>query len=132
RSVATPAGRSAKSRGPISSTSSGSIACRSAGLIATRSTRSGDGRDAGAARPTRLPTGTVCSADDEPLRAVTGQATLDTVALFVALIAAGAIVSLLDRRVAALPDSVALVLLGLGIAALAPLQRITVTPELVL
>jgi CPA1 family monovalent cation:H+ antiporter len=63
---------------------------------------------------------------------VTGQATLDTVALFVALIAAGAIVSLLARRVAALPDSVALVLLGLGIAALAPLQRITVTPELVL
>src|SRR5947207_5414550 len=63
---------------------------------------------------------------------VSGQATLDAVELFVALIATGAIVSLLARRFAALPDSVALVLLGLLITAFAPLERFTITPELVL
>src|SRR5439155_4102496 len=63
---------------------------------------------------------------------VSGQATLDAVALFVALVAVGAIVSLVARRFAALPDSVALVILGLGIAAFAPLERFTITPELVL
>ena len=63
---------------------------------------------------------------------MSGQATLDAVALFVALVAVGAIVSLVARRFAALPDSVALVILGLGIAAFAPLERFTITPELVL
>ena len=63
---------------------------------------------------------------------MTGQSTVDAVGLFVALIAGGAIASLIARRFAALPDSVALVLLGLGIAALVPSERFTITPELVL
>jgi CPA1 family monovalent cation:H+ antiporter len=56
---------------------------------------------------------------------------LATVELFVVLVAAAALVALLARRVA-LPSSVALVMLGLAIAAAGPAQRITITPQLVL
>jgi CPA1 family monovalent cation:H+ antiporter len=63
--------------------------------------------------------------------ALTGEATIQVVELFVALIAAAAVVALLTRR-SGLPYSVALVLLGLLIAAVGPPTRLVVTPELVL
>jgi CPA1 family monovalent cation:H+ antiporter len=63
--------------------------------------------------------------------AQTGEATIQVVELFVALIAAAAIVALLTRR-AGLPYSVALVVLGLLIAAIGPPAHLAITPELVL
>jgi CPA1 family monovalent cation:H+ antiporter len=60
----------------------------------------------------------------------TGEATIEVVGLFVALIAAAAIVALLTRR-SGLPYSVALVLLGLLVAAIGP-THVVVTPQLVL
>ncbi len=62
---------------------------------------------------------------------MTGQATLDLVGLFVAIVGVGALVALVARRLG-LPDSVVLVVLGLAIGALAPAERFTITPELVL
>jgi len=62
---------------------------------------------------------------------MTGQATLDLVGLFVAIVGLGALVALAARRLG-LPDSVVLVVLGLAIGALAPAERFTITPELVL
>lgn len=60
-----------------------------------------------------------------------GEATIQVVELFVALIAAAAIVALLTRR-SGLPYTVALVLLGLLIAGVGPPAHLTITPELVL
>jgi CPA1 family monovalent cation:H+ antiporter len=62
---------------------------------------------------------------------MTGQATLDLVGLFVAIVGLGALVALVARRLG-LPDSVVLVVLGLAIGAVAPAERFTITPELVL
>jgi monovalent cation:H+ antiporter, CPA1 family len=62
---------------------------------------------------------------------MTGQATLDLVALFVAIVGLGAVVALVARRLG-LPDSVVLVVLGLAIGALAPAEQFVITPELVL
>jgi len=62
---------------------------------------------------------------------MTGQATLVLVGLFVAIVGVGALVALVARRLG-LPDSVVLVVLGLAIGALAPAERFTITPELVL
>jgi CPA1 family monovalent cation:H+ antiporter len=62
---------------------------------------------------------------------MTGQATLDLVGLFVAIVGLGALVALVARRLG-VPDSVVLVVLGLAIGALAPAERFTITPELVL
>jgi monovalent cation:H+ antiporter, CPA1 family len=62
---------------------------------------------------------------------MTGQATLDLVALFVAIVGLGAVVALVARRLG-LPDSVVLVVLGLAIGALAPAEQFAITPELVL
>jgi len=61
----------------------------------------------------------------------TGEATIYVVELFVLLIAAATIVALLTRR-SGLPYSVALVGLGLAIAAFGPSAPLVVTPELVL
>jgi len=61
----------------------------------------------------------------------TGEATLYVVELFVLLIAAATVVALLTRR-SGLPYSVALVALGLVIAAFGPTAPLVVTPELVL
>jgi len=61
----------------------------------------------------------------------TGAATIHVVELFVLLIAAAAVVALLTRR-SGLPYSVALVLLGLLIAAIGPSPDLVVTPQLVL
>jgi Na+:H+ antiporter len=63
--------------------------------------------------------------------AQTGEATIQVVELFVALIAAAAIVALLTRR-SGLPYSVALVVLGLLIAAIGPPAHLAITPQLVL
>ena len=63
--------------------------------------------------------------------AQSGEATIQVVELFVALIAAAAIVALLTRR-SGLPYSVALVLLGLLIAGIGPPAHLVITPELVL
>jgi CPA1 family monovalent cation:H+ antiporter len=60
-----------------------------------------------------------------------GEATIHVVELFVLLIAAAAAVALVTRR-SPLPYSVALVVLGLLLAALAPAVPVDVTPELVL
>jgi monovalent cation:H+ antiporter, CPA1 family len=60
-----------------------------------------------------------------------GDATIQLVELFVLLIAAATVVALVTRR-SALPYSVALVLLGLAIAAFGPTVPLEVTPELVL
>ena len=60
-----------------------------------------------------------------------GEATIHVVELFVLLIAAAAAVALVTRR-SPLPYSVALVVLGLLLAALAPATPVEVTPELVL
>jgi len=62
---------------------------------------------------------------------MTGQATLDLVGLFVAIVGLGALVALVARRLG-LPDSVVLVVLGLAIGAVAPARQFTITPELVL
>ena len=62
---------------------------------------------------------------------MTDDTTLEAVELFVALVAAAAIVALVARRFA-LPYSVALVVLGLGIAALGPTRDISISPQLVL
>ncbi len=62
---------------------------------------------------------------------MTGQATLDLVGLFVAIVGLGAVVALVARRLG-LPDSVVLVVLGLAIGAVAPAEQFTITPELVL
>ena len=62
---------------------------------------------------------------------MTGQATLDLVTLFVAIVGVGALVAMMARRLG-LPDSVVLVVLGLGIGALAPAEQFAITPELVL
>ena len=62
---------------------------------------------------------------------MTGQATLQVVELFVALVGVGALVALVARRLG-LPDSIVLVVLGLGIGALGPAGRLEITPELVL
>jgi CPA1 family monovalent cation:H+ antiporter len=62
---------------------------------------------------------------------MTGQATLDLVGLFVALVGVGALVALVARRLG-LPDSVVLVVLGLGLGAMAPAEQFAITPELVL
>jgi len=62
---------------------------------------------------------------------MTGQATLDLVGLFVAIVGLGAVVALVARRLG-LPDSVVLVVLGLAIGALAPAEQFAITPELVL
>jgi CPA1 family monovalent cation:H+ antiporter len=61
----------------------------------------------------------------------TGEATITVVGLFVLLIAAAAAVALATRR-SGLPYSVALVLLGLLIAAFGPSADLVVTPQLVL
>ena len=61
----------------------------------------------------------------------TGETTIYVVELFVLFIAAAAAVALMTRR-SALPYSVALVLLGLLIAAIGPTAPLDVTPELVL
>jgi monovalent cation:H+ antiporter, CPA1 family len=63
--------------------------------------------------------------------AETGEATINVVGLFVLLIAVATVVALVTRR-SALPYSVALVLLGLLIAAIGPAIDLVVTPELVL
>ncbi len=60
-----------------------------------------------------------------------GAGTLEAMYLFVALIAAAAMVALVVRRVA-IPYSVALVVVGLVVALLVPARTIDVTPELVL
>jgi NhaP-type Na+/H+ or K+/H+ antiporter len=60
-----------------------------------------------------------------------GEATIAAVELFVALIAAAAVVALVARRYG-LPYTVALVVLGLGIAAVGPPIHVVITPELVL
>ena len=60
-----------------------------------------------------------------------GEATIQVVELFVALIAAAAVVALLTRR-SGLPYTVALVLLGLLIAAVGLPPHLAITPELVL
>lgn len=62
---------------------------------------------------------------------MTDDATIAAVELFVALVAAAAIVALVARRFA-LPYTVALVVLGLGIAALGPNRDISISPQLVL
>ena len=62
---------------------------------------------------------------------MTDDTTLEAVELFVALVAAAAVVALLARRFA-LPYTVALVVLGLGIAALGPARDIAISPQLVL
>ena len=62
---------------------------------------------------------------------MTDDTTLEAVELFVALVAAAAIVALVARRFA-LPYTVALVVLGLGIAALGPTRDISISPQLVL
>jgi CPA1 family monovalent cation:H+ antiporter len=62
---------------------------------------------------------------------MTGQTTLDLVGLFVAIVGVGALVALVARRLG-LPDSVVLVVLGLGLGAVAPAERFAITPELVL
>ena len=62
---------------------------------------------------------------------MTGQATLDLVTLFVAIVGVGALVAMVARRLG-LPDSVVLVVLGLGIGAVAPAEQFAITPELVL
>jgi CPA1 family monovalent cation:H+ antiporter len=62
---------------------------------------------------------------------VTGEATLGAVQLFVALIGAAVVVALVARRVQ-LPYTVALVLFGLGVAAIAPAHQFQITPQLVL
>ena len=62
---------------------------------------------------------------------MTGEATLGAVQLFVALIGAAVVVALVARRVQ-LPYTVALVLFGLGIAAIAPAHQFQITPQLVL
>jgi CPA1 family monovalent cation:H+ antiporter len=62
---------------------------------------------------------------------MTGQATLDLVGLFVAIVGVGALVALVARRLG-LPDSVVLVVLGLGLGAVAPAEQFAITPELVL
>ncbi len=61
----------------------------------------------------------------------TGDATIQVVELFVAFIAAAALVALLTRR-SGLPYSVALVLLGLVIAGIGAPAHLAITPELVL
>jgi NhaP-type Na+/H+ and K+/H+ antiporters len=61
----------------------------------------------------------------------TGEATIHVVELFVLFIAAAAVVAILTRR-SGLPYSVALVLLGLLIAAIRPPMDLIVTPQLVL
>ena len=61
----------------------------------------------------------------------TGAMTIHVVELLVLLIAAAAVVALVTRR-SGLPYSVALVLLGLLIAAFGPTPDLVVTPELVL
>jgi monovalent cation:H+ antiporter, CPA1 family len=62
---------------------------------------------------------------------VTGEATVGAVELFVALIGAAVVVALVARRIQ-LPYSVALVLFGLGVAAIAPAHQFEITPQLVL
>jgi CPA1 family monovalent cation:H+ antiporter len=62
---------------------------------------------------------------------MTGEATLDLVGLFVAIVGVGALVALVARRLG-LPDSVVLVVLGLGLGAVAPAEQFAITPELVL
>jgi CPA1 family monovalent cation:H+ antiporter len=62
---------------------------------------------------------------------MTGQATLDLVVLFVAIVGVGALVALVARRLG-LADSVVLVVLGLGLGAVAPAEQFAITPELVL
>jgi CPA1 family monovalent cation:H+ antiporter len=62
---------------------------------------------------------------------MTGQATLELVGLFVAIVGVGALVALVARRLG-LPDSVVLVVLGLGLGAVAPAEQFAITPELVL
>ncbi|MBF6604685.1 MAG: cation:proton antiporter [Chloroflexi bacterium] len=62
---------------------------------------------------------------------MTDDATLRIVELFVGLVAAASIVALVARRLG-LPYSVALVVLGLCIAAIGPGLRISITPQLVL
>ena len=59
------------------------------------------------------------------------EATVATVELFTALLAAAVLVALVSRRIG-IPYTVALVLFGLAVAALLPGQTIEVTPELVL
>ncbi|MHB8398325.1 MAG: cation:proton antiporter [Candidatus Limnocylindrales bacterium] len=62
---------------------------------------------------------------------MTDDSTIQVVELFVALIAAASLVALVARRIA-LPYSVALVVLGLAVAAFGPAVRIAITPQLVL
>ncbi|MHB8458713.1 MAG: cation:proton antiporter [Candidatus Limnocylindrales bacterium] len=62
---------------------------------------------------------------------MTDDVTLQIVELFVGLVAAASIVALVARRLG-LPYSVALVVLGLCIAAIGPGLRISITPQLVL
>ena len=59
------------------------------------------------------------------------EATVATVELFTALLAAAVLVALVSRRIG-IPYTVALVLFGLAVAAFLPGQTIEVTPELVL
>lgn len=58
-------------------------------------------------------------------------ATLETVELFIGLLAAAILVALVSRRVG-LPYSLALVLFGLGVAALLPGASLGISPEVVL
>jgi monovalent cation:H+ antiporter, CPA1 family len=62
---------------------------------------------------------------------MSGDATLAAVELFVALVAAASLVALVAQRFA-LPYTVALVVLGLGVAALGPARDTSITPQLVL
>lgn len=71
----------------------------------------------------------IAAAAGDPVQ--TGEATIQVVELFVALIAVAAVVALLTRR-SGLPYSVALVLMGLLIAAIGPPTHLVVTPQLVL
>jgi CPA1 family monovalent cation:H+ antiporter len=60
-----------------------------------------------------------------------GEATIQAIELFVALVSVAAVVGLVVRRLA-IPYTVALVLLGLLVASLLPHRQLQVTPELVL
>ena len=63
---------------------------------------------------------------------VSGSDTIRLVESFVILLAAASLVALVTRRFAALPYSVALVLLGLVVAALRPPLQVSVSPDVLL
>lgn len=62
---------------------------------------------------------------------LTGEGTVETVEQFTALLAVAVLVALVSRRIG-IPYTVALVLVGLGVAVFVPQSAVSITPELVL